>query len=112
MKSVDYSRFSTQGELKTPGIVDKRWWLLGKEELPQALSQIAPDQARLANMENQITELRTLIQAPKPIRKEETPQPRGLSASLVHRAAIEKLAQPKGDQFDRIAQATVGLATP
>ena len=40
MKTVDYSKFSTQGELKTPGIVDKRWWLLSKEELPQALAQV------------------------------------------------------------------------
>lgn len=40
MKSVDYSKFSTQGELKTPGIIDKRWWLLKKEELPQALAAI------------------------------------------------------------------------
>lgn len=40
MKSVDYTKFSTQGELKTPGITDKRWWLLGKDDLPNALSTI------------------------------------------------------------------------
>lgn len=40
MKTVDYSKFSTQGELKTPGLTDKRWWLLAKDELPQALNAI------------------------------------------------------------------------
>jgi hypothetical protein len=40
MKTIDYSKFSTQGELKTPGITDKRWWLLPKDELPHALSTI------------------------------------------------------------------------
>jgi hypothetical protein len=40
MATVDYTKFSTQGELKTPGITDKRWWLLSKEELPHALSTI------------------------------------------------------------------------
>lgn len=40
MKAIDYSKFSTQGELKTPGIADKRWWLLPKEDIPHALSTI------------------------------------------------------------------------
>ena len=40
MKSVDYSKFSTQGELKTEGRLDKRWWLAKKEELPYVLAQI------------------------------------------------------------------------
>lgn len=75
------------------------------EMLPQALAQtVAPLQSELA-------ELRALTQSPKVIRKEETPQPRSLSASLVQKAAIEKvlgLDKPKS-QFQQIAEASVGL---
>lgn len=40
MKTIDYRNFSPGGELKTQGSLEKRWWLLPKDDLPQALTQI------------------------------------------------------------------------
>ena len=75
------------------------------EMLPQALAQF------VAPLQSELTELRALTQAPKLIKREEAPQPRNLSASLVQKAAIEKvlgLDKPKS-QFQKIAEASVGL---
>lgn len=79
------------------------------EMLPQALAQIAPAQGELATLRSELAELRALTQSPKLIRKEETPQPRSLSASLVQKAAIEKVLNKKKDQAQAIAEASVGL---
>jgi hypothetical protein len=77
------------------------------EMLPQALASVlAPMQSE---MQNEMTELRALTQTPKLIRKEETPKPRGLSAALVQKAAIEKVLNKPKDQFQAIADASVGL---
>lgn len=79
------------------------------EMLPQALAQTVAQ--TVAPLQSELAELRALTQSPKLIRKEETPQPRGLSASLVQKAAIEKvlgLDKPKS-QFQKIAEASVGL---
>ena len=40
MKSIDYRSFGSQGEIKVEGAIDKRWWLLSKADMPQALTQI------------------------------------------------------------------------
>jgi hypothetical protein len=73
------------------------------EMLPQTLAQsVAPLEARL-------NELSALLQAPKPIKKEELPIQRSLSVNLVQKAAIEKLVAKSKSQFDDIARASVGL---
>lgn len=79
------------------------------EMLPQALAQISASQVEVAALKSEMAELRALTQSPKLIRKEETPQPRGLSASLVQKAAIEKVLNKKKDQAQAIAEASVGL---
>jgi hypothetical protein len=40
MQSIDYRSFGSQGEQKVSGAIDKRWWLLNKTDMPQALTQI------------------------------------------------------------------------
>jgi hypothetical protein len=40
MKKVDYTTFSSNGESKTEGSVDKRWWLLSQSDLPNAITRI------------------------------------------------------------------------
>jgi hypothetical protein len=77
------------------------------EMLPQALAQTVTQMQ--SEMKSELAELRALTQPPKLIRKEETPQPRGLSASLVQKAAIEKVLNKSKDQFQAIADASVGL---
>jgi hypothetical protein len=73
------------------------------EMLPQTLAEsVAPLEARL-------NELSALLQAPKPIKKEELPIPRSLNVNLVQKAAIEKLVAKSKSQFDDIARASVGL---
>ena len=75
------------------------------ELLPQALAQI------VAPLQTELVELRALTQSPKLIKREETPQPRNLSASLVQKAAIERvlgLDKPKS-QFQKLAEQSVGL---
>lgn len=72
------------------------------EMLPQALAQV------VAPLQSEIAELRALSQK-APIKKEETPKPRGLSASLVQKQAIERAIGKSVDQFQKIAEASVGL---
>jgi hypothetical protein len=40
MKTVEYGKFSTNGEAKTEGSVEKRWWLLPKDQLANAVSRV------------------------------------------------------------------------
>ena len=79
-----------------------------QEMLPQALSQIAPNQAKMEAMQSELVELRALTQK-TPIKKEEIPTQRSLNVNLVQKAAIEKLVNKAKSQFDDIARASVGL---